>query len=46
MTENTTSDDLHDPNNDLRIPCILTYQIKGNDFSIRPFNVLDQLEVT
>ena len=29
----------------LRNPCHVTYQMKGNDFSIRPFNVLDQLEV-
>ena len=26
-------------------PWRVTYQMKGNDFSIRPFNVLDQLEV-
>ena len=31
----------------LRIPCHVTYQMKGKGkgFSIRPFNVLDQLEV-
>ena len=95
MTQNVTSDDLHEHNNDfcvskqkniwkvitsvfnlsmfwtnwrsfdltivwkcnlrwppwpqqwlLRIPRHVTYQMKGNnDFSIRPFNVLDQLEV-
>ena len=45
MTENVTSDDLHDHNHDLCIPCHVTYQMKGNDFSIQPFNVLDQLEV-
>ena len=28
-----------------RFPCHATYQMKGNDFSIRPFSILDQLEV-
>ena len=27
------------------IPCHMTYQMKGNDFSIWPFNALYQLEV-
>ena len=46
MTENVTSDDLLWPQQWLlHIPCHVTYQMKGNDFSIRPFNFLDQLEV-
>ena len=43
MTENVTSDW---PQQWLfRIPCHVTYQMKGIDFSIRPLNILDQLEV-
>ena len=45
MTENVASDYLHDHKNDFGIPCHVTYQMKGYDFSIRPFNVLDKLEV-
>ena len=40
MTENVTSDDLHEHSNDS-----VSHQMESNDFSIRPFNVLDLLEV-
>ena len=39
------SDDLHDLSNWDMKKCHVTYQMKGNDFNIRPSNVLDKLGI-
>ena len=43
MTKNVTSDDLHDHNYDFSL-CHVTFQKKGNDFSIRPLEYFRPIE--